>query len=80
MSALRGKFHGVVDQIGDRLEQKIAVAVNRRLICRVDRRATPLSSALARRIADLAYQRAERHLAKLLAAGYARFQQCVTRR
>jgi hypothetical protein len=39
-----------------------------------------LSSALARRIADLAYQRAERHLAKLLAAGYARFQQCVTRR
>src|SRR5271156_759912 len=31
-SALGGKFHGVVDQIGDGLEKQIAVAVHHRLI------------------------------------------------
>ena len=65
MSALRGKFHGVIDQIGDGLEQKIAVAVNRRLICRFD----PKSDTLVLRdrvveVADLAHQGAERDLAK----------------
>jgi hypothetical protein len=65
MSALRGKFHSVIDQIGDGLEQKIAVAMHRGLICRFDSQgdASVFGDWLVE-IADLAYQRTERNLAK----------------
>ena len=59
MSALGGKFNGVVDQICDGLEQKIAVATNGRLICTFDSKGDALVFGdWLVEIADLAYQRA----------------------
>src|ERR1700760_1723748 len=40
--ACRSKFDGVVDEIGDRFDQKIAVTINLKLVLQSDDKADPL--------------------------------------
>ena len=65
MSALGGKFNGIVDQICDGLEQEITVAANHCLICTLDSQcdAFVFGDWLVE-IADFSHQWAEQHLAK----------------